>query len=391
MHTDAPIKEWSEEKIWNPFNSFKLLAQVYRWRLIRRGRPIPQPVLVTVDPINACNLTCVWCNSNPVIQSHHGALSEQSLQGIAEFLPRWKSHPDWEGGVESICIAGGGEPLLNPHVGDFIETCVDQGIQVGVVTNGTRIHEWIPALSRCTWVGVSVDAGSTRTFERIKGKDRFRRVTENIRALEGYSRTHGTRLARPGQGYGISYKFLLHPLNMEDIAPAAEQAKALGCRNFHLRPAGIPWFKLGEQRSFFQDMREITDLVNAQMAAARKLEDPHFGVFGVTHKFSPRLSPHNRFHQCHALFMTAVFMPPSRGCHQGMDIGLCCDRRGDSSLTLCRNITHAREPSRHWGGPKHWEMFDALELSQCPRCTYQPHNQIFERVILEDQMTYRFI
>ena len=53
--------EWSVHKKWNPFNSYKLLAHVPRWSLIKRGQPIPQPALVTVDPINRCNLRCQWC------------------------------------------------------------------------------------------------------------------------------------------------------------------------------------------------------------------------------------------------------------------------------------------------------------------------------------------
>ena len=55
--------EWLPQKRWNPFNSNKLLAHVYRWRLIRRGRPLPPPVLITVDPTNVCNFDCVWCNA----------------------------------------------------------------------------------------------------------------------------------------------------------------------------------------------------------------------------------------------------------------------------------------------------------------------------------------
>ena len=47
--------EWTAQKRWNPFNSYKLLVHVDRWRKIRRGRPVPAPVLITVDPTNICN------------------------------------------------------------------------------------------------------------------------------------------------------------------------------------------------------------------------------------------------------------------------------------------------------------------------------------------------
>ncbi len=124
--------EWSEDKRWNPFNSYKLLAHVYRWRLIKRGSRIPQPVLVTIDPIQACNLSCSFCNSSRVITEKARKISRDQLLDIANFLPRWKSHDRWERGVESICIAGGGEPLLHPDIGAFIHRCLENKIQVGV-------------------------------------------------------------------------------------------------------------------------------------------------------------------------------------------------------------------------------------------------------------------
>lgn len=63
------IKEWTAQKRWNPFNSYKLLVHVERWRQIKRGRPIPPPVLITVDPTNICNFNCVWCNAE-YIRTH---------------------------------------------------------------------------------------------------------------------------------------------------------------------------------------------------------------------------------------------------------------------------------------------------------------------------------
>lgn len=54
--------EWSQNKRWNPFNSYKILAHVERWQNIKRGRPIPAPSLITVDPTNVCNFNCAWCN-----------------------------------------------------------------------------------------------------------------------------------------------------------------------------------------------------------------------------------------------------------------------------------------------------------------------------------------
>jgi hypothetical protein len=84
-----PILEWLPHKRRNPFNSKKLLAHVYRWRLIRRGRPLPPPVLITVDPTNVCNFKCAWCNAAYIREHRQGSLSATALHRLADFLPLW--------------------------------------------------------------------------------------------------------------------------------------------------------------------------------------------------------------------------------------------------------------------------------------------------------------
>ena len=80
--------EWKTSKRWNPYNSFKLLVHTERWRNIRQGRPIPAPVLVTIDPSNVCNLHCVWCNAEYVRKRRNCMLSASTLQ--ARFVHQGK-------------------------------------------------------------------------------------------------------------------------------------------------------------------------------------------------------------------------------------------------------------------------------------------------------------
>jgi pyruvate-formate lyase-activating enzyme len=384
------MKEWSVNKKWNPFNSYKLLAHLYRWRLIKRGASIPQPVLVTVDPINECNLSCRWCNSSYILNNRHLMIDGDTLLDIAEGLACWHGSPEWPAGVEAVCIAGGGEPLLHPEIGRFIESCVDKGIDVGVVTNGINIDKFIPQLSLCTWVGVSVDAGSPETFMNLKGENLFNKVSNNIRNLTEYAFRNKCTLGSDRQGYGVSYKYLLYNGNIHEVAEAAKTAKEIGCKNFHLRPAGVPWYKLnGKRKSYFED--GIREQLIKEIGTARQLEDGNFGVYGITHKFGHDLNIANNFTSCYALFMTAVFMPPRNKGKGKFRISACCDRRGDLRLEFHEDIADFREVYRLWGSDEHWKIFDSIDITECPRCTYQPHNQIYEHVILRDNMTYKFI
>ncbi|MBE0534073.1 MAG: radical SAM protein [Phycisphaerae bacterium] len=391
--------EWNPSKRWNPFNSYKLLAHVETWRKIKRGKSLPAPILVTVDPTNRCNLNCVWCNAEYIRSIRKRSLSARALETIADFLPRWsEGNPYGFPGVQAICVAGGGEPLLNEATGGFIDRVISNGVEVGVVTNGLLIDRYVDSLSQATWVGVSVDAGTKETFEKLKcngatGTGSFERVIDNIAILSDYARSHYNKLGWAHPAYGVSYKYLLYKDNIGEIYEAARLAREIGCKNIHFRPAGTTWDKIGspEEIGFSgEDVRLFQD----QIVRTMELDDETFGVYGVTHKFNNQFKRANYFAKCHAVFMTAVIEPPTgpEAPEDSFVVGLCCDRRGDASLELARNVTEVGEVQRLWGSETHWRMHDRIDPERdCPRCTYQPHNEVYEQVILNDSMTHKFI
>jgi hypothetical protein len=92
--------------------------------------------------------------------------------------------------------------------------------------------------------------------------------------------------------------------------------------------------------------------------------------------------------------MTAVIMPPvgKDAPKDAFTLGLCCDRRGDAKLELGSNLEDVDQINTLWGSELHWKIHDKIKIrGECPRCTYQPHNEIYEQVILNDSMTYKFI
>lgn len=390
--------EWNPSKRWNPFNSYKLLAHVEAWRHIKRGKALPAPILITIDPTNVCNLNCVWCNAE-FVRERKTSLSKNALLRIADFLPQWgQGNPYEKTGVQAICVAGGGEPLLNPYTGCFIDRVVENGVEVGVVTNGLLINKNVDSLSHATWVGVSVDAGKRDTFNKLKRKaggreDLFGQVINNIAVLVDYAKSHYNKLGLPHPAYGVSYKYLLYKENIGEIYEAAKLAKEIGCKNIHFRPAGTTWDKIGTSEEIVFSKDEI-ELFEDQITKAMELDDGTFGVYGITHKFNSQFERANYFIKCHAVFMTAVIEPPAgKDAHEdSFVVGLCCDRRGDPKLELAKNITEANEINRLWGSNQHWDIHDRIVADvECPRCTYQPHNEIYEQVILNDSMTYKFI
>jgi hypothetical protein len=311
------------------------------------------------------------------------------LMQIADYLPYWANLPR---GVQAVCIAGGGEPLTNPHVGAFIDRLVNNGIEVGVVTNGILIDRLIEPRSKCTWVGVSIDAGTKETYEKFKGADKFDQFIKNIQSLVTYSKNNKTKLGSDLPAHGVSFKYLVYEDSGKEVLTAALTAKGIGCKNIHFRPAGTPWDKIGsENDSIVFSEFDITVFNGMLEEAMSAFDSPEFGVFGITHKFDNQFKIANHFSKCYAAFMTAVFEPPTTSGFPAFTLGLCCDRRGDKRLELLSNCDDVAMITHLWGSEEHWRIHDSIRVERCPRCTYQPHNEIYENVILRDSMTHRFI
>ena len=330
-----PVCEWTDR--WNPFNSTKLLAHVPRWAKIAEGE-IPPPALLQVDLAAQCNLGCVWCNARYALSGHR--MTPGAIGNIIALCRERK--------ITAICLGGGGESTINSNCSNFILWAADAGIRVGLVTNGV-LPLSPEAHAAAAWVAVSVDAATPETFRRLKGVDAFDLVLSHIRT-------------------GDTYDFLVHPDNVGELAAAARLAREKGCRFFHARPVSAPWFS---------DAEYIIEGLADQVDRAREYETDDFRVICATHKQRPTRPP---FSRCHAIYMTCVLTPAATG----FNIELCCDRRGDSRLMLATDTDNFDL----WGSEKHRNMVPVL--SDCPRCTCQPHNVIYEQVIERDAMTWEF-
>jgi MoaA/NifB/PqqE/SkfB family radical SAM enzyme len=344
-----------------PFEGQKALYWVRYWEPLLRGH-IPPPVLVTLDPVGRCNLRCVWCNGEAAISKSGEAFDSETMEALPGFLAAW--------GVKAVCIAGGGEPLLHPHLSKLLAGLHAAGVEVGVVTNGTAINRHQGALGACRWVGVSVDAAAVDTYARLKGADALGKVLENIRALR-----------RAWPKLEITYKYLIHPQNVKEISAAALQARGLGCNYFHARPAGVEWWQQGKETLF---TLEQVARARAELQAARAHETAGFRVVGTLDKFTPNgWGKLHDFDRCWAVGMTCVISADHKA-------GLCCDRRGDEQMKLCDWETLA-DIRAAWGHYAHKRLIGNVDLSQCPRCTYAPHNRLFEAFAVRDDACRNFI
>lgn len=376
---------------WTSFNSGKLFYHIGRWKLIKEGESCPPPVLITVDPSNYCNLACEWCNAWEM-RKNKKILSRDILLDFVDFVADWRAYGY---GVEAICVAGGGEPLCNPFVGEFLVALNQKGIKTATVTNGILIDNFIEELLVNQYVAVSVDAATASTFNKYKGLNEssevFNKIISNIEKLCNASKKVSCNLGKISPSNGVNYRMLLYKDNIGEIVEAAKIAQEIGCNSLHIRPASIPY---DGHMSFSFDKDDI-ELFKEQVAQVEEKKRSDFGFYYTLGKFDKYFNKCNDFEHCHALFMTGTLMPPLNTNQDTYCFNVCCDRRSDAMMRLVTNERNFSKIKEVWGSDLHWKIYKEItdaQISQiCPRCTYYEHNKIFESCIETDTMLINFI
>jgi len=365
------MEEWKNP--YNPFNSMKVLVWSEHLEGMMKQDFLP-PVQVDTDPCNRCNYDCIWCNAFLNMKKSDAIMTEEHLLKLADFYAEW--------GVKSTCISGGGEPLLNKGIKKFLLRLKENGVDAGIITNGYFLNEELDEViaETCRWIGISMDAGTSETYMKIKGitnEKAFRKVISNIEKL-----ILTIKDKKDKSNCDVAYKYLLHPLNSQEIFIAAQLAKSIGIKDFHLRPVG--WDNI--MKTLRKDPIDFTPLledIDKQTEESMKLEDDNFHFYGIRHKFKPNFQRKVNFSRCWASPLVLTFGADGN-CH------LCFDIRGRQDLILCSHSPDPREVLKHWNTPRHKEILKNIKVENCPRCTFGPYNEIVEKVFIKDTMCRYF-
>ena len=370
------MKEWNSP--YNPFNSIKVLMWRKHLEACAKDDYLT-PTMVDIDPSGKCNFDCQWCNAYDIINNKRDDLPEEHWIKLADFIGNWgKDKP--EGPPRSACVSGGGEPFMNPATPALLERLYENGLEIGVISYASILDDKkIDVLARtCRWVGVSVDASLPDTYNLVKGikGDTFFKVCDNIRKLT-------TRIKELGVLNDVGFKFLLSPQNYTEIYSAAVLARSLGVKDFHLRPVGyLNITKLKDKDLVYTP--EMMEHINDQINLSMRLENENFRVFAVRHKFTENFTPKKNFKRCWAIPMLPTFSADG-------NVYMCFDMRGRKDLILCSHYPDVSAIGKFWNSEEHRNKVKALNVNDCPRCTFSVYNEVVEQVFNKDNMCRNFL
>ena len=347
--------EWSNK--YNPMNSDKGLTYFEHYKKIvgwfDGKNELPPPIEASLDPVNACNNQCYYCNSQRYLREHPTYLKRWGRDYMEDLLVNLSN---W--GVRAFCWGGGGEATLNLRLAEMTRAGVLLGMEACIVTNGVCLDDdLIDALLLCKWIGVSVDTNFDDVYQKVRGTRDCAKVWNNIH-----------KLAKMKTTTTLGIRALVLPETIDYLVDTCVAAQAYGADFFHVRPVDLER-KDSKAGKLNLDMDRVKDVFEQ----CHKLETEDFKVYTVTHKYDKNFHVKHDFKKCWASPLVTQ---------------ICTDKK----MYVC--VDHRLEPRfevKEWGSDEHRELLKGINPAvECSRCTYGSYNKQIEEVVLKDSVHLSF-
>lgn len=206
-----------------------------RWRNVTRSRDSYTtgdertrggPLELFLEASARCNLRCRMCAIN--FDSRYQPKNGRPPLFLPELFDRLRpTFPT----LMRAHLYGLGEPVLNPHLTDYIRDLSDAGVEVWFTTNATLIDdEKADAFARAgaDRISISIDGGSAETYERIRRGASFEALMRGLRAL-GKARE---RYGKPR----LTVNFVGMKSNIHELPRLIELGAEVGIEEMNVEP-----------------------------------------------------------------------------------------------------------------------------------------------------------
>ncbi|MBU1076184.1 MAG: radical SAM protein [Spirochaetes bacterium] len=175
----APVKEIGLEKIMLFPDKIEIFNRI---NIDQEKMDTSYPVSVELSLTNRCNLNCGWCSDAGIRKKAMVDLDFKVLKQLIDDLK--------ENGCKGVVIEGGGEPTLYEKFNDVVQYIHDQGMSIGLFTNGVLLP-YKDIIDHFSWIRISLDACSKDNYKKLKGIDKFNQVLENAHIIADHNAVCG--------------------------------------------------------------------------------------------------------------------------------------------------------------------------------------------------------
>jgi len=233
--------------------------------------------LFQVESAIACNLNCVMCPWREMAKKveNRGIMTETVWQAIRPYLDR----------VQSVDFTGGGEPLLQPKLAEWLAEAAKAGCETGFLSNGLLLAE--EKLKKIldagiNWICISMDGATAEMYNKIRVGSDFERVCQNVANI--------ARL-RTGNIPKTMINFVLMDMNVHQMEEIVRLADRLGVDQVNFKQCDVIRGQAGKGFGLFasKETREIHRLQKS-LKKARRLAKK-LGVRTTAFAFTPQQLP----------------------------------------------------------------------------------------------------
>jgi len=228
----------------------KEMPQKRRWRLLQ------------VESAIACNLRCIMCPWREIIKNveNRGLMTQDIWESIRLHLAD----------INSIDFTGGGEPLLQPKLAEWIAQANAAGCETGFLSNGLLLKQ--ERLQRILdagvdWICISMDGADAGIYEAIRIGSNFERVCENVAKIA---------MLRSGNRPRTMINFVLMDMNFHQVEDIVRLAAQLGVDQLNFKQCDVIRGESGKGHGLFEieetkDTRRLKKSLGKARRLARKL------------------------------------------------------------------------------------------------------------------------
>lgn len=323
--------------------------------------PVPKHLYLILTDF--CQLNCSFCchrSETGVSSELFGELNPKRFIPIEKIEEMLSDASDI--GVLAIEFTGGGDPTAHPYHIDAFGMALENGMDVGVVTHGCHIKD-DPVYTKINWIRVSLDAATPKTYQAIKGFNKFDKAVTGIELL--------TR-QRAGD---VGVSFVVTPENYLEIYEAAGLVKEIGVNNFRITAEFDS--RRGEHLKGF--MPEIRNGI----IGALSLTTDSFEVFS---SFSGRLDDLSK-HKVESKFCGQQALSS----YIGADLGVyrCCTT-SYTEIGKIGSLAH-RTLSDFYTSDDYDKAVYGFDATKCTFCMHHSKNKLINYVISDNVKDVNFV
>jgi MoaA/NifB/PqqE/SkfB family radical SAM enzyme len=297
-----------------------------RWRLLQ------------VESTIACNLRCVMCPWREIAKKveNHGIMTQEVWEAIRPYLPE----------TRSVDFTGGGEPLLQPRLVEWIREAHDAGCETGILSNGLLLSEKKAAQiidAGLDWICFSMDGATAEIYEKIRLGSNFETVCQNLANIAAL------RLDKVPK---TMINFVLMPMNFHQVEDIVKLAHRLGVDQVNFKQCDVIRGERGKGYGLYaveetKNIRRLEKALTRARRLAKKLK-----VKTTASPFIPEEQP-----VCDQDPRNSMFI-----LHNGA-VGPCINLAiGGPTTFLGRDVTM---PTVHYGRLPDQKLLDLWETRTC--------------------------